>query len=155
MPKSVSKTYNQQNTWLCHKRFLKIHLFPENTWNHTLPPSASIILSRVFKFRRDDCYWSLHMPHYPTHSYWSGFASPALTETSLSSTLYLGSVTTVGERVTSSPLKPTSSVRSKLCLLCGCICVSRSHDLIWLQAVLLIESIQDGQLLLHSWQVDV
>ncbi len=39
------------------------------------------------------------MPHYPTHSYWSGFASPALTETSLSSTLYSGSVTTVGERV--------------------------------------------------------
>lgn len=30
-----------------------------------------------------------------------------------------------------------------------------SHDLVWFQAVLLIESVQDGQLLPHSWQVEV
>lgn len=39
-PNVYVKTYNQcqQNTWSHHWRLLKIQLFPENTWIHTLPP---------------------------------------------------------------------------------------------------------------------
>lgn len=115
------KTYNQcqQNTPL------KVSKNTAVPWKH-LESHPAPLLMRLFQFCRHDCYWNLQKPHYPTHSYWPVFASPALTETFLYSTLTQGLVTTVGERVTTPPLKPMSSVRSKLCSLCGCVCVSHT-----------------------------